>query len=418
MRKKTKLTKGGKTFLEKLSGKVYEGPYISDNINDNINKHKENELLNEYKTRKELAEKDLELITAKKDKTDKLDQLQRDRDYKYTQLNNNNFFKSIRAYGNIFLAISAFFKYIIDTLGKIFSFTIKTSRLYFNSAIEVIKGFFSLIGGTINIGDASLFKIILFILVIAIIAGVVISSIALFSGPTNLNISEKSFNNIQLDSSIKPPSFSNFFSTTINKIIPDSYKFKFNSIYFKFNKVLGYDVRAQSIYRMKREDEKNGRNDDLLYIKKQGDVTNVYNLVKPNDFNLKFDIKDYSGSDIDFYKLPVTIQNKFIQNSATSNLNINFKVNETTIDNGKQSVFNYKVDDNPLFSNDTIVKNSFAYKKHNIQPIHISLNNNNQIKYMFDYKDNKYIYPNGIKDYNNNEKIKFTSKYNFKNFNI
>jgi len=415
MRKKTKLTKGGKTFLEKFTGKIYEGPYISDNIYQNINKNKSNELINEYKQRKEIAEKDFEIITAKKNKADNLDQLQKDRDYKYKQLNDNNFFKSISAYGNIFLAISAFFAYIIDRIGSIGKFIVNTGESYFNSAIDVITRFFSLIGGTINIGDASLFKIILFILVIAVIVGVVITSIALFSGPTNLNISEKSFNNIQLDSTIKPPSFSNFFSTTINKIIPDNYKFKFNSIYFKFNKVLGYDVRAQSIYRMKREDEKNGRNDDLLHIKKQGDVTNVYNLAKPSDFNLQLDIKNYSGSDIDFYKLPVTIQNKFLTPN-TSNLTINFKINETSIDNGKQSVFHYKVDENPLFTNDSTVKNTFAYKKHNIQPIHITLNDKNKTNYMFDYKENKYEYPANIRD--NENKITFTSKYNFKNFNI
>ena len=299
---------------------------------------------------------------------------------------------------------------------------------YFNSALEVVKGFFSLISETLNIGEASLFKIILFICVIAIIFGVVMSSIALFSGPTNLNISEKSFNNIQLDSTIKQPSFTNYLSTTIGNFVPDSYKFKFNSIYFKFNKVLGYDVRAQSIYRMKREDEKNGRNDDLLHVKKNGDATNVYNLVKPKDFDITADIKDYSGSGIDFYKLPTTIQNK-IATPTNSNVKIDFKINEAIIDNGKQSIFYYKVDDNKLFSNDSIEKNTFTQKSYDIQPVYVALNSNNQTKYMFDYADNKYVYPMNIintnqntnqnSDKNNyNKRIKFTSKYNFKNFNI
>ena len=116
MRKKTKLTKGGKTFLEKLTGKVYEGPYISDNIYNSFINKKQNILLDEYKTRKELAEKDLELITAKKNNADNLLELQRDRNFKYDKLNSNNFFHRVNTYGSIFKAICAFFAYLIDKL--------------------------------------------------------------------------------------------------------------------------------------------------------------------------------------------------------------------------------------------------------------------------------------------------------------
>ena len=114
--------------LEKLTGKTYDGSFVADNISDNIKRHKEQALLDEYKLRKEIAEKNYDIKKAKKYSIDKLDELQKDRDFKYNKLRSNNFFQYVKILGNILNG----FGRIITKFSIFFGFCLNKFRDFIN----------------------------------------------------------------------------------------------------------------------------------------------------------------------------------------------------------------------------------------------------------------------------------------------
>jgi len=123
MVKKTKMKKGGKTFLEKLLGKTIEGPFIADDINYNIKKGRSVALKEEYKLRKELADEDYKLAENKLKNEEDKNQKIADRDFKYNKLNQDNFNFKLRLFWDFLITIASAIK---DSIAKFFNFLMKT----------------------------------------------------------------------------------------------------------------------------------------------------------------------------------------------------------------------------------------------------------------------------------------------------
>ena len=95
MIKKTKRikTKGGRTTLEKIIGVESEGPFISDNIAQRVEKYQGTNLKEEYKLRKDLAEDNYKIVNEQyENEGDKIERIQ-DRRFKYNKLHSDDFFR-------------------------------------------------------------------------------------------------------------------------------------------------------------------------------------------------------------------------------------------------------------------------------------------------------------------------------------
>ena len=100
-----------------------------------------------------------------------------------------------------------------------------------------------------------------------------------------------------------------------------------------------------------------------------------------------------NNKDIDFNKLPETIKN-YYKNYYKNHYDISFELKE--INQNNYSVYSLKVNDNSFLENDNSSINHFKIKSIDIKPVII--NEKNKHKYMFDYdyKENKFVYPENI----------------------
>ena len=115
MIKKTKRikTKGGRTTLEKIIGVESEGPFISDNIAQRVEKYQGTNLKEEYKLRKDLAEENYKIVNEQfENEGDKIEKIQ-DRRFKYNKLHSDDFFRKFALFlGAIGSTLKEVFKYI------------------------------------------------------------------------------------------------------------------------------------------------------------------------------------------------------------------------------------------------------------------------------------------------------------------
>ncbi len=383
MRKKTKLLKkGGTTFLEKLIGKTYDGSFVADNISDNIKRHKDAALLDEYKLRKEIAEKNYDIKKAKKDGNDKIDELQKERDFKYDRLRSQNFFQYLK----VFLSIINGLLNILGYIGKRFLEFINIAKNYFSLFINSLFNIIRLLRSFINLGQGAIVKIII---LIAVIIGIGFTIGSFAAGPAN-NYSILNKPNLNVFSKTPQPSFTNYF----NNLIPDSYKFQWNNIKNKFNNAFGYDIKANSINKIKRDFTNDGRNNDLTHVKVTNDNNNVYSILEPNISNIHFeiDLNKLQGEDIDYNKLPDNIKNLYKDNYK--NYKIYFDVREIKKNNSEFYALKLKNNDNGLLKDDNSAINHFKIIKNDIIPVYI--NEKYKQKMMFDYNNDKFVYPTNI----------------------
>jgi hypothetical protein len=389
MVKKTKITKGGKTFLERRLG-VAEGSLVTDDVYDNIKKKKASSLLDEYRLRKDIAQLDYDIAQNRKDHSDELYEKLKDRNFKYDKLKNEDGNKKLKLLGDFINAIGRSIGYIFD---KFLYLITKILPSYFVIARDTIYGLLSLIREFIGTGQGAIVKVlILFIIIIGLVTGFVF----LFSGfseqksllnKTNLNVFTKT----------PIPSFAGTFNTTIKGFIPDSFKRHLNSINSRFNNILGRDIKATSINRIAREVVKDdngksdGRYNEITNIKIENDDNNIHSIIKPKESQIiSLNIDDYKGDDIDFNKLPNSIQELLRKNNEK--LSLNFQLDKMMKNNNE--IYRYKVINNSILENDKFANNKFNIISPDADRAIIK--EKEKYKYMFKFNGDKFVYPEDI----------------------
>jgi len=393
MLKKTKRIKikGGRTTLEKIIGVESEGPFISDNITQKVEKYQGTNLKEEYKLRKELAEQNYKIANEQfENEGDKIDKIQ-DRRYKYDKLHSDDFFRK--------------FALFIKALGSILYTSLKYIFKIGKEIVNKLRDTLKLIGGGAkNIGElipkfldqrGAIVKFILLLIFIALLLGAVIGFFGTKGSPTL----GKATNSSKMDVfvNMKPKSFLTNFSDSFNSMIPDKYKIQFTSFRNNFNRFLGNDVIGNSIDNQPREFITEGRYNGITNIKVSTDKEQIYNLYKPNDKIMEIDIDLYKNSGIDFYKLPISIQEKILKkNNSNGKFNYKFNVQEKITNDGRTK-YAYVFNDSSIpIETDINLVNNFNINSKPIKPIRITEKDieKNKTRLMFEYTNGNFSYPN------------------------
>jgi hypothetical protein len=390
MVKKTKIKKGGKTFLERRLG-VAEGSLVTDDVYDNIKKKKASALLDEYRLRKDVAQLDYDIAQNRKDHADDLNEKLKDRNFKYDKLNNEDSNKKLKLLGDFINALGKSIGYIYD---KFLYIITKLFPTYFVIIRDTFYGLFSIIREYIGTGQGAIVKVFLLII---IFVGLVVGLVYLFSGSSQDEKSALNKTSLNVFTTTPTPSFAGTFNTTIKGFIPDSFKIQLNNINSRFNKILGRDIKATSINRIARDVVKdgNGKNEGryngITNIKIENDDNKIYSIIKPKKTQtITINLNDYKDDDIDFNKLPSKVQE-----DLTKKFNKNINFNLKTITKNKNEIYRYEVDiDNPILENDKMINNKFNIKTYDIEPVIIKEKDKGE--YMFEFDEGKFVYPKKI----------------------
>jgi hypothetical protein len=385
LKRRRKIT-GGESLLDKITGKV-EGSLITDNIENAVILKRKGELIDEYKRRKENAEKRALDTKLAYDELEKNLQLEHDRNLKRNELDFKKSNATIRNIGNSISwsgdKIITITLFLFNFLGKLF-FTI----------IRYIGKFVI----TLSKSNSPVIKTICLIIVIMIILMLIFSILGLtkpankfdFKKPTSTDIFKQT----------KLPNMSDYMD--INTFSFDN----FNIFKNYFNRMVGNDTIGNSADNQLRETINNGRWDGIYHC--NSNDYNVYSMIKPKPLTVNVDINKYPNSD--YFKLPKVVREGIYNNSANaaitipvynSNMNGNnryiYKFNDAHIGSvvANRVIFPLfaDVDENYHIAND-IPLDDFTFTDGD------NINKDVLAAKMFSYKDDKFVYP---MDYINNK---------------
>ena len=398
MVKKTKIKKGGKTFLERKLG-LAEGSLVTDDVDDRIKSKKASALLDEYRLRRDVAQLDYDIAQNRKDHADDLNEKLKDRNFKYDKLNNENSNKKLKLLGDFINALGKSIGYIFD---KFLYLITKLFPTYFVIARDTVFSLFSLIREYIGTGQGAIVKVLILII---IFVGVITGLVFLFGGSSGDQKSALNKTSLNVFTKTPTPSFAGTFNTAIKGFIPDSFTRHLNSINSRFNKILGNDIKATSVNRIARDvvKDNDGRNDGrhngITNIKIEND-NNIHSIIKPKEvINIPLDLNDYKDDNIDFYKLPLGVQNDLKKSYETTSIDFNLKKikkNKGEINKYEVEIYKYEVDNknSDILENDKFIINKFNIISPDIDVVKIK--EKDKKKYMFKFNGDNFVYPENI----------------------
>jgi len=386
MVKKTKFKRGGKTFLEKTLGKVYEGSMVADNISDNIRRKKGTQLLDEYKLRKDIAQLDYDIAQGRKDHSDDLNEKLKDRNFKYDKLNSSNFNYRLRLFGDV---LNAFWRFIGFIFSKI-QFVFDKLPVYLSFFRDTLILLLNLIRGFIGVGQGALVKVLILIMIFVGIAMGISNALGSSSNPA---IDKKT--SLNEFTTTPTPSIGSYLNSTIKSFIPDSFTREMNNINSRINNIFGNDIKANSVNRIKRDEITDGRYNGTTNVRIKDDNNKIHSIIKPKPY-LNIPVGDLNSyPNIDYNKLPDFIKKDLIS-SSNSKYSDNIKFELKTKIKDKNEYYIYKVvgSGTNILENDKNEINKFNVKSG--EPDIIKIKDKEKHLYMFDVKDDKFVYPENI----------------------
>jgi len=308
MKKKTsKQIKGGKSFLENIVGSI-NGQFVSDNIQQNVILGKKEDLINEYKIKKELAEKEFTDINQQYEAREKIIQEEKRRNLNQDNL---NFKKRQALYNNV----SSLIKACLVFLGNIFLFIYKLITNVLSGSLNVITLIINFIKS-----PSPILKLIVLIIVILIIVGI---ALGITMGTSqNKNFDYKNQTSLDIFTQTKVPSIGSYVSSSFMNMMPEQYRLKLTSIKNDFNKMIGNDIIGNSIDNQLRETTNTGSWNNIHNLNIDNKIKSAF---KPNDIEYNINIDDYPNSD--YFKLPYDVRTK-IYNSSNNIIIIPIKMNK------------------------------------------------------------------------------------------
>jgi len=384
--------KGGKSFLKNIVGEV-PGPFISDNIKQNVSLGKKEELLNEYEIIKENA-----LNNYNRSKEDNIE---------YNNETDKKYDRTIKYINVIWIPILIQIKEFLTSLKDFV-------LLYFNKSLEYggkslsfiyieVRNFSKGIIETLTEKKGTALTLIIFIIFMIIL-------ILLVFGFFNTNKNKRTDNLNQNDifnfnNSIKQQNMFGMISEQALNLIPEEYRYQFNGFRNSLNKIFGNDIISNNIESINRETINKGRYDGIYHIKKdnENNRNHVESILQPKDVKFNININDYPNSD--YFKLPKDLRENYFNTSS----NI---ITIPPIYNNNSGKYIYKIS-NGYYGDDKDNKikpelspfedieiNNMNYLKIRNIPLEKNIfsekdNINTDIfkEKLLIYKDNKYIYP-------------------------
>lgn len=421
MVKKPKLKKGGKTFVEKLLGTTIEGPFIADDINYNIKKGRSVALKEEYKLRKELADEDYKIAENKLNNEEDKNQKIADRDFKYKKLNDDNFKFKLQLFWNFLVTLGGAF---VNIFSKFFNFVRETVSSVIipggKTIFDIFINIATVIARLFDVGQGAIVKLIILLIIIGICIGIGFLLFSPSAGGTSINnVTDKT--SLDVFVKMEQPSFLGNFTSSINLLVPDSYKIQFTSFKNLINRAFGNDIVAKSINNKPREDIKDeGRYNGVTNVRID-DTSRIYSILQPKNKPWDINLNDYEN--IDFHKLPEEVKTDilktkdnrdFVEDWDNYKLKYNFESKTVTnmTNNGEVKRYRYELDANntPIKTDNNLI-NNFTINEVKIDPITITNKDidRDKAKLMFSFENGKFTYPQVIynknKNYNSKEII-------------
>jgi len=296
-KKTLKRIKGGKSFLENIVGTI-NGKFVGDNIEQNVILGKKEDLINEYKLRKELADKEFSDTKQQYEAREKIIQEEKRRNLNQDNL---SFKKSQALYNNV----SSLVKVSLVFLGNIFLFIYKLFTNFISGLFNVITLIFNFLKS-----PSPILKLIVLIIVILIIVGIALGFT--MGGGEGSYFDYKTQTSLDIFTQTKVPSIGSYVSSSFINLMPEQYRLKLTSIKNGFNKMMGNDIVGNSINNQLRETINNGSWNNIHNINIEN---KIYSAFKPVDIKFNLNIDDYPNSD--YFKLPLDVRTK-IYNSSNS----------------------------------------------------------------------------------------------------
>lgn len=386
--KRRRKIKGGESLLDKITGKV-EGSLITDNIENAVSLKKKEELISEYKRRKEIAEKQALDTKLAYDEREKNLQLEYDRNLKRNEL---NFKKNDAAYKNIGSAI----KWGSYGAGNLVMFLIKFIADLFITIFKYVAKFII----ALSKSNSPIIKTICLIIVIMIILMLIFSALGLAKPANKFDFKKPTSTDIFTDTNM--PNMGDYMNMNFTDFSFNNFMSSFSIFKNYFSKMFGNDTIAYSIDNQLRETINVGRWDGIYHVKPNNDDNHVYSIIKPKDITFNVNINNYPGSD--YFKLPKVIRNSIFD--TTKNITIPNTFNKTGRYSYHFSNAYIDVKENhvkyPLFVDDS--ENYHIINDVSIDDLIFTdsdnINKDVLVSKMFTYKDNKFVYP---MDYINNK---------------
>jgi len=336
MRKKTlnnyKKKKGGNTIISNIIGDK-PGYFITENLEEEVDKGNKEVILTKYKINKEDAEEDY----LKKERIKNGEEENTIKGFERFQ----NFI--IKIVGPFIYSIGNVLSYLINILFKLFEIFWKIFLFIVKNLTNLATVIINIFGGFVNLimkGRGVILVVVIFVLLIGLIIFFVVFKGQLPNLFEGKDIMKNSNGQITVFKDIKQETPYTILSKQLMNLIPipQEYYQQYSSLLNSFNSLFGKDIISSNIDTIDREEIIEGRYDGIFHIKKFEDTTdNIYSIVKPKEITISITADDLANSD--YYKLPTKIREESKYNFNNFNT-INIPLNTCNglyihnIDNG------------------------------------------------------------------------------------
>jgi len=388
--KRRRKIKGGESLLDKLTGKV-EGSLITDNIEKAVFSNKKDQLIDEYKRRKEVAEKQALDTRLAYEEREKNLQLEHDRNLKRNELNFKKSDANIRNLGN---SVS----WAANGAGTFLMFLVKFISDLFITILKYIAKFFI----ALSKSNSPIIKTICLIIVIMLIMTLIFAALGLAKPANKFDFKKPTSTDIFTDTNM--PNMGDYMNLNFTNFSFNNFMSSFSMFKNYFSKMFGNDTIAYSIDNQLRENISAGRWDGIYHLKQNNDNNYVFSIIKPTNIKFKVDINKYPSSD--YFKLPKDVREKIF--TTTNDITIpnimdpttgkySYRFNEAYLGSDKANNIDYPLvvdnNDNYHIINDVPMDDLIFTDGDNI-------NKDILASKMFSYNNSKFEYP---MDYINNK---------------
>lgn len=285
--------KGGNTIISNILGDK-PGYFITENLQDEIDKGNKEVILNKYKINKEDAEKDY--LNAERIKKDSEENTRKtwDRFQEFIiRIVGPSIFMIIKFVYNII----TLFNKLIEKAGIVFKYISNNIIAFVYYLISLVTSFFKIIITSKGV--------ILVVIVFAFIIFMIIFSANGFQMPNIFegnDIIKNTYNKVTVFKNLKQETPYSILSQQLQGLIPDDYKNQYSKMINDFNKFFGKDTISSNIDTIDRDVITTGRHDGIYHIKKFGDNDKVYSIVRPKPLSITINNDNIPYTD--YYKLP------------------------------------------------------------------------------------------------------------------
>lgn len=293
-----------------------EGKYIPENIEQEVLSGRKTNLIDKYRRKKDIAEKQAIETKQAYDERQKNLEIEEERNLQREIFHDKKTSENIK---NAAVGFNWLFKILKSGIYELYKFI---KEAFFG----VSKGFSEFII-TLSKSNSPVIKLICLAIIILAVIGLLFAAFG-YASPNKFDF--KNSTSMDIFTETKLPTMSSYISSGFTNIMPEKYRISFNSMYNNFQKAMGNDVIGNSIDNQLRETTNDGSWDDIYHLKKNNEDKRVYSIIKPKDIPLNFDVNINDYPDIDYFKLPKYVREKIFDPNSSNLINIKPTVDPKT----------------------------------------------------------------------------------------